>query len=285
MRVLYLLGIFFRSAEMFGGLNGWNFLPYYSYSTWNRYSNLCVSDSGQVLKHTPDFIGQHVTLSLTMCQQVCLQNSKCNAVEWYQNGLSGYKCYFILDQIPATKWSSENQRLGATCYIKPDPIAPAATSVTPLQPTPAPATPGAFTCNDFKDRGSDWKDQHFAQYCFESRINSKEFCFGTDWYLKHSCTDIDVNNHQGIRIDFPKSPMRFNIATTYQLRICHDYHPNYLQNLAKALGYSNFRIDSKKAGTSCALAWLDASGNYQEKKRDKIKDARIEKPYSVSFYG
>ena len=54
--------------------------------------------------------------------------------------------------------------------------------------------------------------------------------------------------------------MRFNQAGQSS---CYNYHPNYLGNLTKALGYSKFIIGEKSDENACRLAWLDANGNFQ----------------------
>ena len=62
---------------------------------------------------------------------------------------------------------------------------------------------------------------------------------------------------------------------------CQNYHPKYLQNLAMSLGYNTYKIDSKRTGNGCKLAWLDGSGNFQT----TDGNFAMELPYDVSFWG
>ena len=45
--------------------------------------------------------------------------------------------------------------------------------------------------------------------------------------------------------------------------ICQNYHPDYLKNLARSLGYGNFRVDQKQTGNMCKMVWLDGCGKFQ----------------------
>ena len=71
--------------------------------------------------------------------------------------------------------------------------------------------------------------------------------------------------------------MRFNRAGE---AICQNYHPDYLQNLASALGYNNYQINVADTGNYCTLVWLDESGGLDSSEGD----AQMEEPYDVIFY-
>ena len=93
---------------------------------------------------------------------------------------------------------------------------------------------------------------------------------------KHNCTNID----RGIRFRFDEKrggPMRFNRQGE---NVCHNYHPDYLQNLAKAIGYRTYRVDYKSIGNSCKLAYIDNNGKF----KSISGDTSIKKPYDVSFW-
>ena len=71
--------------------------------------------------------------------------------------------------------------------------------------------------------------------------------------------------------------MRFNKMGQEK---CQNYHPDYLQNLARSLGYRNYRVDRKKTGNYCPLVWLDVSGKFQT----TAGSFSIALPYNVSFW-
>ena len=83
---------------------------------WNRFPNFCVSASNKDLAHTKHKTGDG---KIGKCQSECVLNTKCTAIEWYENGWDSAQCYLILDDVPAKKGSSSNQWLDAVCYIKP----------------------------------------------------------------------------------------------------------------------------------------------------------------------
>ena len=74
-------------------------------------------------------------------------------------------------------------------------------------------------------------------------------------------------------------PMRFNKDGE---GICQNYHPDYLKNLARSLGYGNFRVDQKQTGNMCKMVWLDGCGKFQTNNKG---GSAIEKPYKVTFWG
>ena len=71
--------------------------------------------------------------------------------------------------------------------------------------------------------------------------------------------------------------MRFNRQGETK---CLNYHPDYLHNLARALGYKNYVIGYKKAGNLCRLAYIDDNGNFQI----TAGNSSIEKIYDVAFW-
>lgn len=136
--------------------------------------------------------------------------------------------------------------------------------------------PGAYACNNFTNRNPTRQDYDY--YCFVSQINGEEFCIGSppnDNPPIHKCTDING----GIKFSFKRhgiGRMRFNQAGQQE---CQNYHPKYLQNLAKALGYQNYKVAIKTSGNHCRLAWIDASGSFQT----SSGDSTLKLPNEVSF--
>ena len=88
---------------------------------------------------------------------------------------------------------------------------------------------------------------NYDKYCYESQHDLEVFCFG-NMYDATQCTDIMVDNiHEGIQFVFDwknDSPMRFNKEGEGKCRV---YHPDYLENLAWTLGYSNYRVNTNKS--------------------------------------
>ena len=137
-----------------------------------------------------------------------------------------------------------------------------------------------YKCNDFMDRGD--ASSYYDKYCYPSKIDNQEFCIGQSENGTLQC--IDING--GIRFIFDVSkswPMRFNIAGQTK---CQNYPISGLANLARSLGYSNYRVHIEKTGNGCAFAWIDSSGKFYHY-GDKIngKLFRIKKkPYDVIFW-
>ena len=124
----------------------------------------------------------------------------------------------------------------------------------------------------------------FDKYCYESNPDVESFCFG-NIYGATECSDIMVNNiHEGIRLlfDVDDSPMVFNKLGEGK---CQYYHPDYLENLAWSLGYSNYRVDRNKSGNNCQFASLDRCGKFQINVESGAEANSIEAPYDVSFWG
>ena len=133
-----------------------------------------------------------------------------------------------------------------------------------------------YNCDTFTDGGFS-STTNYDKYCYESKIDSQDFCIGQSGTSQIQCTNFDG----GIQLVFDTSkshPMRLNKMGE---ATCQNYHPNHLQNLAKSLGYSTYRIKSKKTGNSCTLVWLDSSGNFQT----TAGSSAMELPFDVSFWG
>ena len=132
-----------------------------------------------------------------------------------------------------------------------------------------------YDCNDFQDGPS---SSNYDKYCYESKIDSQEFCIGQSG----TTTPVQCSNiNDGIRLTFDVGgsyPMRFNKKGE---TLCQNYHPDYLGNLARSLGFSSYRVDVKTSGNSCDLVWLDSNGNFQISTGNSLN----EKPYDVSFWG
>ena len=142
-----------------------------------------------------------------------------------------------------------------------------------------------YKCNDFVDRGD--ASSNNDKYCYPSKIDNQEFCIGqsSDKYSTLQCTDING----GIRFvsyaskSWPHAyPLRFNIAGQTK---CQNYPLSHLANLAKSLGYSNYRVDMQKTGNDCPLAFIDSSGKfrtYGDKGDENLRS--LEKPYDITFW-
>ncbi len=109
----------------------------------------------------------------------------------------------------------------------------------------------ALACADFTNNGN-----NYQQYCFN--LKGQTLCTGQTSGGIVTCEDIQG----GLRFtyDFAKTwPMRFNNNAP----TCANYHPDFLENFANAIGYANFTILSQKTGNSCTRTWIDANGLYQ----------------------
>ena len=132
-----------------------------------------------------------------------------------------------------------------------------------------------YDCNDFEEGDS---NNNFDKYCYESKIDSQKFCIGQHGTsIPIQCTNING----GIRITFDvlgSHPMRFNQKGQ---TVCQNYHPDYLGNLARSLGYNYYRVHVKNSGNACTLVWLDSNGKFQS----STGNANLELPLDVSFGG
>ena len=133
----------------------------------------------------------------------------------------------------------------------------------------------SYECDDFTVGNS---GSNYEKYCYDSRINSQKFCIGqTGTVSRIDCENIG----SGIRLIFDvgkNHPMRFN---EFGNTICQNYHLDYLKNLARSLGYINYRVDYKKSGDTCKSAWLDSNGNFQA----STSSTSRRYPFDISFWG
>lgn len=109
----------------------------------------------------------------------------------------------------------------------------------------------AIKCGDFTYNGP-----NYQQYCFT--VKAQTVCIGQTQGGAITCT----NTATGIRFTFDFTatwPMRFTLNQPN----CQNYHPAYLQNLAKALGYSSFTVNQTKTGNLCARTYLDNNLDFQ----------------------
>ena len=140
-------------------------------------------------------------------------------------------------------------------------------------------------CEDFIDAGAITLSMStYDKFCYESNPDGESFCFGNMWGATE-CTDIMVNEGiEGIRLlfDVDESPMVFNKQGE---SICQNYHPDYLENLAWSLGYSNYRVDRNESGYSCQFASLDSCGKLQLNIEWGAEANSIEAPVDVTFWG
>ena len=76
--------------------------------------------------------------------------------------------------------------------------------------------------------------------------------------------------------------MRFNKdGETY----CQNYKIGYLQNLASALGYGNYKVNKKIAGSSCRSVWLNRTGYFESSSTGEYEgDSEELFPNEVEFY-
>ena len=135
----------------------------------------------------------------------------------------------------------------------------------------------AYSCNDFIDRAGG-KRFKWHKYCFVSRITKEEFCIGYSSTLDGTCSDLI----DGIRLAFSNEPMRFNKAgETY----CQNYNIGYLQNLANALGYGNYKVNTKRSRNGCRSVWLKSNGYFESSSTAEYGgDMGREFPQDVQFY-
>ena len=150
-----------------------------------------------------------------------------------------------------------------------------ATTETTSEPAITTEPGNGYKCEDFKDGGSQTTDRDYYCYVSKFKDNSQEFCIGID-HPYHECTDVSG----GIRFEITLSSrfIRFNRKGE---TACQNYHPAYLHNLAKSLGYSTYVVNMKKGVNACPLVWLDGYGNWQS----SSGNATLELPFNVTFSG
>ncbi|MGB1016672.1 MAG: hypothetical protein ACPG4T_21215, partial [Nannocystaceae bacterium] len=109
----------------------------------------------------------------------------------------------------------------------------------------------AMACSDFVNNGN-----NYQQYCFQ--LKGQTLCTGQTSGGDVTCEDIPG----GLRFtyDFDSTwPMRFNNNAP----ICANYHVDFLEFFAYAIGYADYTVLSEKTGNSCTRTWIDANGLYQ----------------------
>ena len=137
-----------------------------------------------------------------------------------------------------------------------------------------------YSCQDLYDGGYE-EFHNYDKYCYESKIDSQLFCIGNYGGRIVECTDLN----KGIQFVFDdgrSNPMRFNKMGESE---CQNYHPDYLENLAWSLGYSNYRVDGKKSGNGCRQVSLDSCGKFNVIREGGSRAGRVELPINVTFWG
>ena len=122
-------------------------------------------------------------------------------------------------------------------------------------------------CAQFKNNGS-----NYQQYCFD--VKNQTVCIGQTQGGKITCNDTNTGIH--FVFDFNATwPMRFTLNTPS----CQNYHPNFIQNLATALGYAKYTVNQTKTGNSCTRTYLDSNLIFQSTTGDSTQ-AQI---YDINF--
>lgn len=136
---------------------------------------------------------------------------------------------------------------------------------------------GVFAFNEFRKAMdcADFRrfDSNYRRWCFE--LKGQYYCTGNTSGGNHTCQDTN----RGVKFTFDWGrtwPMRFN----NNRNSCLNYHPNYIQNFAKAIGYANVSVLRRKSGNSCTRTWLDSNGNY----RTTSGNSSQRQIYEVEFY-
>ena len=87
-------------------------------SDWIKFDNFCVSQFNEELLRTPMPAGN---ANIEECKSICDSYDSmdyCTAIEWYNNGWNGAKCFLILGDIPALSGFDGPRRQDATCHVK-----------------------------------------------------------------------------------------------------------------------------------------------------------------------
>jgi hypothetical protein len=123
-------------------------------------------------------------------------------------------------------------------------------------------------CADFANNGPSYQ-----RYCFT--LKNQTLCTGQHASGQADC--IDTTNGVKFVYDFNATwPMRFTPNT----QTCMNYHPQFIQNFAFAIGYSNYTINQTKTGNSCTRTWIDNNGIFQQTSGDSSQ-AQI---YDIDFW-
>jgi len=89
---------------------------------WIEFDNFCVSQFNEDLLGSPMPAGN---ANIKNCKSICNgynSTNYCSAIEWYNNGWNGVKCFLILDDIPASQGFDGTRWRDATCHVKADPL-------------------------------------------------------------------------------------------------------------------------------------------------------------------
>ena len=87
-------------------------------SVWIEYDNFCVSQFNEDLLGSPMPAGD---ANIEICKSICNKYNStnyCTAIEWYNNGWNGVKCFLILDDTPASQGFDGTRWRDATCHVK-----------------------------------------------------------------------------------------------------------------------------------------------------------------------
>jgi hypothetical protein len=125
-------------------------------------------------------------------------------------------------------------------------------------------------CAQFTNNGN-----NYQQYCFKVANNlNQTVCIGQTSGGKITCNDTNTGIH--FVFDFNATwPLRFTLNTP----TCENYDPNFIANLATALGYSKFTINQTKTGNFCQRTYLDSNLLFQTEAGDGSQ-AQI---YDINF--
>jgi hypothetical protein len=113
----------------------------------------------------------------------------------------------------------------------------------------------AMRCADFVDYSAN-SSHKYRKYCFT--LKSQILCTGQHGQGNVACTETA----RGIRFvyDYAQTwPMRFTKNTDN----CENYHPDWIQNFAYAIGYSKYTITLTKTGNYCPRTYIDNNGLFQ----------------------
>ncbi len=108
-----------------------------------------------------------------------------------------------------------------------------------------------MACTDFTFNGP-----NYQQFCFQ--LKGLTYCTGQTQNGNVQCTPLA----NGIRFtyDFGATwPMRF----TQNTPDCQNYHPDFIVNFARAIGYANHQVTQTKTGNSCVRTYLNDQGVFQ----------------------
>jgi len=87
---------------------------------WREFDNFCVSQFNEDLLGSPMPAGD---ANIEICKSICNKYNStnyCTAIEWYNNGWNGVKCFLILDDTPASQGFDGTRWRDATCHVKAD---------------------------------------------------------------------------------------------------------------------------------------------------------------------